>query len=130
MTNKKVLSLKWLSQWLFRSLALLMLGILIAFFISKQTISQIDKFRSKIESVLSEKSGMEVSLGPISGEWPRSVPIMELSTLEIIDSDQNSAIAMENVRAELDLVRSIRHWNPVWRELVIDRLFITMVDQF
>ena len=128
MTNKKVLSLKWLSQWLFRSLALLMLGILIAFFISKQTISQVDKFRSKIESVLSENSGMEVSLGPISGEWPRSVPIMEFSTLEIIDSDQNSAIVMENVRAELDLVRSIRHWNPVWRELVIDRLFITMVE--
>ena len=92
-----------------------MLGILIAVFISKQTISQVDKFRSKIESVLSENSGMEVSLGPISGEWPRSVPIMEFSTLEIVDSDQNSAIAMENVRAELDLVRSIRHWNPVWR---------------
>ena len=108
MTNKKVLSLKRLSQWLFRSIALLMLGILIAFFISKQMISQIDKFRSKIESVLSENSGMEVLLGPISGEWPRSVPIMEFSTLEIIDSDQNSAIAMENVRAELDLVRSIR----------------------
>ena len=128
MTNKKLLSLERLSQWLFWSTAILMLGTLIAFFIGKQTISQIDKFRSNIESLLSQNSGMEVSLGQINGKWPRSLPIMEVSSIEIFDSDQNSAVAMENVRAELDLIRSIRYWNPVWRELVIAKLAITMVE--
>jgi uncharacterized protein YhdP len=128
MADKKVLNLKRLSRWVFRSTVLLMFGFLIIIFIGQQTINQIDNFRSKIESVLLENIGMDGSLGELSGEWTRALPVVDISELTIIGSDQKSSIEMENVRAELNLLSSIRYWNPVWEKLVIDRLSFTLVE--
>ena len=71
---------------------------------------------------------MQVRLGEIQGEWPRLIPILDIEKIEIVSEDQTPAIVLDHGRADLDLFKSIKHLSPIWRELVIDQLAITMVE--
>ena len=128
MADKLLLRLIFLGRWFIRAAVFLIIGIVIFVVIGRQTINQIDSFRPNIEAVLSSNIGIPVSLEKLTGEWPRLVPIVEASSIIIANEEQVPSLEIKKFRAELDLFRSIRHWNLVWRELVVDNLSFTVVE--
>lgn len=128
MTDKLVITKASWARWLLVTGVSLIIGVVILVLVGRQTISQVDSLRPDIEKLLSDNIGLEVSLGQLSGEWPRLVPILEVASVAIIDTDQSPSLVLDKIRAELDLFGSLRHTNAVWRELVIDDLSITMVE--
>ena len=106
----------------------LVIGIIILVLIGRQTVSQVDDLRGDIENFLVDNIGLQVELGLLAGEWPRLVPIIDIATLMLKDDTQSPSIALTDVRAELDLFRTLRHLNIVWRELTISDLSIVLVE--
>lgn len=106
----------------------LVIGIIILVLIGRQTVAQVDDLRGDIENFLVDNTGLQVELGLLAGEWPRLVPIIDIATLMLKDDTQSPSIALTDVRAELDLFRTLRHLNIVWRELTISDLSIVLVE--
>ena len=113
---------------LFLSVSLLVCVAVVLFLVGRQSISKVDNLRGNIESVLSETIGLTVTLGPLKGDWPRLLPVIDFSSVVINDADDLPSVALQNVRAELDLFRSLRHFNLVWRELSVGDLALFVVQ--
>jgi len=119
---------KVISRWLWLTAAMLIIGTVILVVIGRQTISSVDELRPVLQQLITDNIGMQVRLGEIQGEWPRLIPILDIEKIEIVSEDQTPAIVLDHGRADLDLFKSIKHLSPIWRELVIDQLAITMVE--
>jgi uncharacterized protein YhdP len=117
-----------LARWLVFSAALLTIGIVILVFLGRQTISQLDDLRPSIQSFIASNTGFQVNLGLLSGEWPQLIPIIDIQSVELIGSDQDSVLSLWGARADLDLFSSIRLGSPIWRDLVIDKLEINFIE--
>jgi uncharacterized protein YhdP len=117
-------SMRWL--WLF--VALLIIGTVILVVIGRQTIAYVDQVREPIEQFLTEQIGLQVDLGELRGEWPRLVPIIEVDHASIFASDNTPVFEVTGVRADLDLFNSLLRWTPIWRELAVDSLSLTLVE--
>lgn len=105
----------------------LVFGIIVLVLIGRQTVSQVDELRENVESFLVDNIGLQVEIGELAGEWPRLVPIIDIATLRLKDDTQRPSIVLTDVRAELDLFRTLRHLNVVWRELTINDLSVVLV---
>ena len=116
------------SRWFWRLVALLIIGTVILIVIGRQTIGGIDQLRPSLQALIAENTGMEVTLGPLRGEWPRLVPIVEIDKVEIITEDADVAISMDHGRANLDVFNSLKFRSPIWRELSIDQLAFDAIE--
>ncbi|MDA7853098.1 hypothetical protein N9A71_06055, partial [Porticoccaceae bacterium] len=123
-----VTALKTSMRWLWLTLALLIIGTVILVVIGRQTIANVDQFREPIAEFIEEQIGLQVDLGELRGEWPRLIPIIEINHAVVQAADESPALMMQGVRADLDLFNSIVHATPIWRELVVDSLTLTMIE--
>ena len=123
---KKIVKL--MSRWLWLSAAMLIIGTVILVVIGRQTISSVDELRPAIQQLISDSTGMQVRLGELQGEWPGLIPVIDIEKIEIISEGQTPAIVLDHGRADLDLFNSLKYLSPIWRELVVDQLAITMVE--
>lgn len=128
MVTKVTNTITSIGRWFVWTAALLIVGTFILVLLGRQTINAIDGLRPSIVNFLNQSTGMQVNLGELRGEWPRLLPIIEIENLDIMDADQMTAIAVRQVRAELDLFQTIRHGNAIWHELVADNLIIKLVE--
>lgn len=80
----------------------LVIGIIILVLIGRQTVAHVDDLRGNIENFLVDNIGLQVELGQLAGEWPRLVPIIDVTTLMLKDDAQQPSIVLTEVRAELD----------------------------
>ncbi len=115
-------------HWLWLTLALLIIGMVILVVIGRQTIASIDSFRSDIQEIIQDQTGLRFELGELNGEWPRLVPIIDVQHAEIFADSDSPAVVINGGRADLDLFETILRRTPIWRELVVDRLQLTMVE--
>ena len=106
----------------------LVVGTIILVLIGRQTVAQVDELRGDIENFLVDNIGLQVELGQLTGEWPRLVPIIDVATLILKEDGQQPSIALTEVRAELDLFRTLRHLNIIWRELTIAELSLVLLE--
>ena len=106
----------------------LVIGTIILVLIGRQTVAHVDDLRGNIENFLVDNIGLQVELGQLAGEWPRLVPIIDVTTLMLKDDAQQPSIVLTEVRAELDFFRTLRHLNIIWRELTIAELSLVLVE--
>ena len=123
---KKIVKL--IGRWLWLSAAMLIIGTVILVVIGRQTISSVGELRPAIQQLISDSTGMQVRLGELQGEWPGLIPVIDIEKIEIISDGQTPAIVLDHGRADLDLFNSLKYLSPIWRELVVDQLAITMVE--
>ena len=121
-------AIKTSMRWLWLTLALLIIGTVILVVIGRQTITYVDKVRQPIEQFLGQQIGLQVSLGELRGEWPRLVPIIEIDTASISVVNETPTLTVQGARADLDLFNSLLHGSPIWRELAIDKLALTLSE--
>ena len=123
-------------RWLWLTLALLIIGTVILVVIGRQTITYVDKVREPAEQFLGEQIGLQVELGELRGEWPRLVPIIEIDQLSISAANaggnaagnESPMLSLEGARADLDLFNSLLYGSPIWRELAVAKLALTLVE--
>jgi uncharacterized protein (TIGR02099 family) len=115
-------------RWLWLTIALLIIGTVILVVIGRQTITGVDHFRGDIQQLIEDQIGLRVELGELNGEWPRLVPVLDVESATVFGADDFPAVVLNGGRADLDLFGSIAHKTPIWRELVVDSLLLTMVE--
>ena len=120
--------IKLLTQWFGLVGALLIIGMVVLIFIGRQTIGQLDDLRPRVQSFIASNTGFKVNLGPLSGEWPQLIPVINIQGVELIDSHQEPVLSLQGARADLDLFSSIKLGSPIWRDLVIDHLEINFFE--
>ena len=115
-------------RWLWLSLALLIIGMVILVVIGRQMIASVDNYRADIQQIIENQIGLRVELGELNGEWPRFVPVLDIERAAVFAEGDSPAVVINGGRADLDLFETIAHRTPIWRELVVDRLQLTMVE--
>ncbi|MDG1818592.1 MAG: AsmA-like C-terminal region-containing protein [Porticoccaceae bacterium] len=115
-------------RWLWLTIALLIIGTVILVVIGRQTIAGIDSYRTDIQQIIEDQIGLRIELGELNGDWPRLVPILDIESAAVFAEDNSPAIVVSGGRAHLDLFETIIRKTPIWRELVVDSLQLTMVE--
>jgi uncharacterized protein (TIGR02099 family) len=115
-------------RWLWLTLALLIIGMVILIVIGRQTIAGVDNFRPDIQQIIQDQIGLRVELGALNGEWPQLVPILDIERAAVFAEDDTPAVVINGGRADLDLFETIARRTPIWRELAVDSLQLTMVE--
>jgi uncharacterized protein (TIGR02099 family) len=128
MINSITRNIKSLINWLGLGITLLIIGMVILIFLGRQTIGSLDQMRPNIQQFIASSIGMEVNLGELKGEWPQLIPIVDIANIEIVDTNQNIIIGLQDARADLDLFSTLRHRTPIWRELFIDKLEVSFIE--
>ena len=123
-----VSAVKRVGGWLWLTAALLIIGTVILVVIGRQIIPRIDELRVAIETAISDSVGMDTQLGELRGDWPGLIPIVEVAHIEISAPGKGYAIQMGHARADLDLFNTIKYRSPIWRELVVDSVTITLSE--
>jgi len=117
-----------LNRWFWLTGAMLIIGTVIFIVIGRQSIASIDKLRPGLQQALTDSIGMQVTLGELRGEWPRLKPIIDIDRIELVAEDSTSALVMNRGRANLDVFSSIKYLAPIWRELSVEELAVTLVE--
>lgn len=125
---KMVKFLNRLVRWLWLVIALLIIGTVILVVIGRQTISGIDHYRGDIQKIIQQQIGLRVELGQLNGEWPRLVPVLDIEQATIFAEGETTAVVINGGRADLDLFETIVHRIPIWRELAVDSLQLTLAE--
>ena len=127
-SNKIFGKLKPLARGFGLAAILLVIGMIVIIFIGRQSIGQIDELRPALKTLLTSTTGMQVELNAISGEWPELLPVVELQSVDLLDIDGESVFHFQNARADLDILKSIKNKAAIWRELSVENLEISLVE--
>jgi uncharacterized protein (TIGR02099 family) len=127
-SNKIIRKLKSLVRGFGLAAILLVIGMIVIIFIGRQSIGQLDQLRPALKTLISSSTGMQVELSPISGEWPALLPVIQLQALDLIDIDGESVFRLEQGRADLDILKSIQQQTAVWRDLTVEKLELSVVE--
>ncbi len=128
MASKITSKLKRLARWFGLVAIMMVVGMIIIIFIGRQSIGQLDQLRPALKTLISSSTGMQVELSPISGEWPALLPVIELQAVDLIDIDGDSVFRLEQGRADLDILKSIQHQTTIWRDLTVEKLELSLVE--
>ena len=128
MNNKLNTVLQRMNRWFWLAGAMLIIGTVIFIVIGRQSIASIDKLRPSLQQAIADTIGMQVNLGELRGEWPRLKPIIEIDKIELLATDSSNAMVVDRGRADLDVFSTIKYRTPIWRELSIERLALTLVE--
>ena len=128
MSNKMIGKLKPLVRGFGLTAVLLVIGMIVIVFIGRQSIGQLDQLRPALKTFISSSIGMQVELSPISGQWPELLPVIELQAVDLLDIDGESVFRIERGRADLDILKSIQQQTTIWRDLSIEKLELSLVE--
>ena len=84
-------AIKTAMRWLWLSLALLIIGMVILVVIGRQMIAGVDNYRADIQQIIEDQIGLRVELGELNGEWPRFVPILDIQRAAVFAEDDSPA---------------------------------------
>ena len=127
-SNKIIGKLKPLARGFGLAAILLVIGMIVIIFIGRQSIGQLDQLRPALKTLISSSTGMQVELSPISGEWPNLIPVIELQAVDLLDIDGESVFRLEHGRADLDILKSIQQQTTIWRDLSVEKLELSLVE--
>jgi len=128
MINKIIRKLKPLARGFGLAAILLIIGMVVTIFIGRQSIGQLDQLRPALKTLISSSTGMQVELSSISGEWPALLPVIQLQAVDLLDIDGESVFRLERGRADLDILKSIQQQTTIWRDLTVEKLELSLVE--
>ncbi|MDX2349610.1 MAG: YhdP family protein [Porticoccus sp.] len=95
--------------------------------VGRETIDELDRYRSNINSYASTLLGLELDSQELQGEWRQLTPQVTAKGLSIYGpGQQKPAITLDHVTLDLDLLQSVLSRHVVWRELQVGRVNLTV----
>lgn len=106
--------------------AFLVIALALLVSVGRETIDELDRYRSNINSYASTLLGLELDSQELQGEWHQLTPQITAKGLSIYGPDQQKpAITIDHVTLDLDLIQSVLSRHVVWRELQLGRVNLT-----
>jgi len=110
--------LKRITRWVLLLSACLVIFLALLISIGRETIDDLDNYRSHIHAYASEVLGLELTSGALHGEWHQFTPEVSARDLAIYAPGQKTpAITLDYAKLDLNLVQSILSRQLVWREI-------------
>ncbi len=110
--------------WSLCALAIIVIALLIQ--VARITAPNIDYFHGSIEQFASQQLNAQVSIGKISAKWPALTPEVIIDDLSIRTATGQPFLNMNRASMQLDILLSLFHWAPVWRQVEADGLRLTI----
>lgn len=109
---------KRITRWVLLLSACLVIFLALLISIGRETIDDLDSYRTQIHAYASEALGLELTSGALHGEWHQFTPEVSARDLAIYAPGQKApAITLDHAKLDLNLVQSILSRQLVWREL-------------
>ncbi|MFT7223600.1 MAG: hypothetical protein ACI82Z_001140 [Cellvibrionaceae bacterium] len=89
-------------------------------------IPLITYYKSDLERFASRQLQAEVKFSHISGRWHGLLPEITLSDLSIVLPGDQPVLNVEHASMRLDILTSLQYWFPVWRDVELRRLNVTV----
>lgn len=98
--------------------------------LGRQFLPFLDNYRDDVSVFFTERFGINLQVEQLTGHWVGMTPRLTARGLAIFPDDRHltPAIWVDQITAEMDLLRSLFSGNPVWRELVIGEVRLTIVE--
>ena len=114
------------SLWLLVALVVIALAIVVA--IGRELLPHANHYQSEVTRFLSARTGLKITTDSVQGTWTGLSPRLVANGLEISSPDGEQAIVIDSATAQLDLLRSLASFAPVWRELEASGVVVTVVE--
>ncbi|MEZ5529492.1 MAG: YhdP family protein [Porticoccaceae bacterium] len=121
--------LKSLIRRLLLLAALSVIGLALLVSLGREAIDSLNNYRSEINLYASEKLGLDVRSDQLLGEWRRLKPRVTALNLSISGpGEERTAVTLERITLEVDLLRSLLARQLVWRELWIGGVQLSLQE--
>ncbi len=121
--------LKSLVRRLLMLAALVVIGFALLVSLGREAIVSLDTYRSEINYYVSEQLGLRIDSEQLLGEWRRLKPRVTALNITIsAPGETRSAVSLERITLEVDLLRSLLARQLVWRELWIGGVQLSLLE--
>ena len=115
--------LKRITRWVLLLSACLVISLALLISIGRETIDDLDHYRSQINDYASDTLGLKLTTEALHGEWHQFTPEVSAKNLAIYAPGQETpAITLDYAKLDLNLVQSILSRQLVWRELQLGEI--------
>ncbi len=120
----------YLSRYLGWLLAFALIFYAVIVVVGRQFLPFLDNYRDEVSVFFAERFGIHLQVDQLTGHWVGLTPRLTARGLAIFPDDQHltPAIWVDQITAEMDLLRSLISGNPVWKELVAGEVQLTVAE--
>lgn len=109
-------ALRYLVKKFYVLCAVLLIGLAVLVQCGRSFAPLVEKYPNEVAEYLSGQLGLDISLGTIRADWQGLKPSLELGEL-VIDQGGQRLLTAKGAYLRLNLLGSLRHWQPVWGEI-------------
>ncbi|MFP5414834.1 MAG: YhdP family protein [Gammaproteobacteria bacterium] len=118
-----------LVRWVWALSALLVIAYALLVAAGRELLPRLDHLQPRLDSVLSERLGAVAEARHLNGAWTRLSPHLWAGSVRLSSaSGRPPFLVMDALDAEVDLFRSLFARRPVWSDLSLARLQISLAE--
>jgi uncharacterized protein (TIGR02099 family) len=118
-----------LVRWVWALSALLVIAYALLVAAGRELLPRLDHLQPRLDSVLSERLGAVAEARQLNGAWTRLSPHLWAGSVRLSSaSGRPPFLVMDALDAEVDLFRSLFARRPVWSDLSLARLQISLAE--
>ncbi len=113
--------------WAFSALLVIVYALVVA--AGRELLPRLDALQPRLDAALSERLGAVVEARQLNGAWTRLSPHLWAGSVRVASAPgQPPFLVMDDLGAEIDLLPSLLARRPVWSDLSLARLQISLVE--
>lgn len=117
--------LRW--AWAFSALLVIVYALVVA--AGRELLPRLDDLQPRLDAALSERLGAVVEARQLNGAWTRLSPRLWAGSVRMASTPgQPPFLVMDDLGAEIDLLSSLFAQRPVWSDLSLARLQISLAE--
>lgn len=118
-----------LLRWLWTLSALLVIAYALLVAAGRELLPRLDSLQPRLDTALSERLGSRVEARQLNGDWARLSPHLYAGSVRVAAAPgQEPFLVIDELGAEVDLLRSLRAGQPVWSDLALARLQVRLEE--
>ncbi len=118
-----------LLRWIWAFSALLVIAYALVVAAGRELLPRLDDLQPRLDAALSERLGAFVEARQLNGAWTRLSPRLWVGSVRVASAPgQPPFLVMDDLGAEIDLLSSLLARRPVWSDLSLARLQISLAE--
>lgn len=113
-------------SWQFLAAMVILFAVLVT--IARYSMPYLNDKRENIESLISEKTGIEVSIGNLKGSWEASGPVLDINDITLGTNPENS-IRIKSIKLGISILPSLFYRTLITEKLTIEGLSLAFSQQ-
>jgi uncharacterized protein (TIGR02099 family) len=118
-----------LGRWIWVLAALLIIGYALVVAVGRELLPRLDSLQPRLDAALSVRLDAAVEARQLDGAWTGLSPRLWAGSVRVAPAvDQPPFLVMEQLGAEIDLFRSLVVRQPIWSDLSLARLQVSLAE--